>query len=58
MSWGKDFPGGPDVGLESLRERAVVQLDEAQGLPDVAVKNPGSSQDDIILDRALKECEL
>ena len=59
MSRGKDCPGGSDVGLDSLRERVVVlQLGEAQGPPDVAVKNTGSPQDDIILDRALKECEL
>ena len=44
----------------SLRERVDVffELGEAQGPPDVAVRSIGLSQDDIILDRALKECKL
>ena len=60
MRRGKKFPEGSDVRPESLRERVDVffQLGEAQGPPDVAVKNIGSFQDDSILDRALKECEL
>lgn len=57
---GKKFPESSDVGLEPLWVRVDVffQLGNAQGLPDVAVRNIGSSQDDIILDRALKQCEL
>jgi len=57
---GKKFPEGSDVGLESLRVRVDVffQLGEAQGPPDVAVRNIGLSQDDIILGRAPKECVL
>jgi hypothetical protein len=60
MRRGKNFPRGSDVGLESLLVRVDVffDLSEAQGPPDVAVRKIGSSQDDIILDCALKECEL
>jgi hypothetical protein len=55
MRRGKKFLEGSGVGPESLREHVDVffQLDEAQGPPDVAVRNIGSFQDDIILDRAL-----
>lgn len=44
----------------SLLDRAGVFFErgEAQSPPDVAVRSIGVSQDDIILDRALKECEL
>jgi hypothetical protein len=48
------------MGLESLREHlnAFFQSDEVQSAPDVAVRNGGSFQDDIVLGRALKPCEL
>ena len=44
----------------SLRERVGIffELGEAQGPPDVAVRSIGVSQDDIIFDRALKDCAL
>ena len=44
----------------SLRERVGIffELGEAQGPPDVAIRSIGVSQDDIILDRALKDCAL
>ena len=44
----------------SLRERVGVffELGETQGPPDVAVRSIGVSQDDIILDPALKGCAL
>ena len=48
------------MSLESLREHVGVffQLDEAQSAPYVAVRKIGLLQDDIILGRALKQCEL
>lgn len=54
------FPGGSDVCLEALRERVDVffQPGEAQGPSDIAVRNRGSPQDDIIRERTFKECEL
>ena len=57
MRRSKNFSGGLDVGLEDLRERVDVffQFGEAQRPPDVAVRNIGSSQDDIILDRAFEQ---
>jgi hypothetical protein len=48
------------VSLESLREHVGVffQLDKAQSAPDVDVRKKGLLQDDIILGRVLKQCEL
>ena len=48
------------MGLEFLSEHLDVffQPDEVQGAPDVAVRNRGSFQVDIIPGRALKQCEL
>lgn len=48
----KKFPEDSNVGVESLWVRVDVlfQLRKAQGLPDVAVRKVGLSQDDIILD--------